>query len=260
MFQVDACNREAHHGTEVEFKLAEVGGMAQSDHASVVRTGRKFAEDDFPLLGEEELHAPDTGTSECLSHLVGDMLRLLQRLFGDAVWLPTLAVVAPLLHMTDGRTEERGPLFLCHGEQGKFGIKVDKLLNNHLFHITTTALHSLGECLLQLIVVMNITLSVSGGRHQRFYHTGEANLIGSLLELVKGLGIEIFGSSQSQFLGSQIADSPSVHGIVDGPSTGHHLNALLFEIKQPFGAYRLYLWHNDVGLVFLHHSLQRIAV
>ena len=94
--------------------------MTQRHHTRVMRTRRQFAEDDLALLRQEELNTPDTCTRQCLCHLVGHHLRLLQCFVTNLIWLPRFAVVAAFLHVTDRRTEQRRPaVLLGHSEQSK---------------------------------------------------------------------------------------------------------------------------------------------
>ena len=101
----------------MELKLAEIGGVPERHHTGIMGSWRQFREDHLSLLGEEELHAPDACSRERLGHFGSNMLRLGQRLVSYFVGLPTLAVVALLLHMADGRTEQCGTVFLGNSEQ-----------------------------------------------------------------------------------------------------------------------------------------------
>ena len=89
------------------------------------------------------------------------MLRLLQRVVADLIWLPTLAVVAFLLNVANRRTEQCRSFLLCDCQQGELRVEVDELLNDYLLHVATAAFHCLAESLLQFVVVMYIALSVS---------------------------------------------------------------------------------------------------
>ena len=57
---------------------------------------------------------------------------------------------------------------------------------------------------------------MTAGTHQWLHYAWEADLVGCVLKLLEGLGIEILGCAQSQFLGCQVADGTAVHGVVDG--------------------------------------------
>ena len=64
--------------------------------------------------------------------------------------------------MSDRGTEQRGPaMLLGNGEQGELRIEVDEFLDNHLFDITTRALHSFLEGLLQLTIIVDIALTMT---------------------------------------------------------------------------------------------------
>ena len=151
-------------------------------------------------------------------------------------------------------------MLLSDGKQRELRVEVDKLLDDYLLHITATAFHRLLEGLLQLTVIMHVALAVTTRRHQRLHDTWEANLIGSILELIEGLGIEILRRAQTQFLRSQVADGAAVHGVVDGTGRGNHLNALFLELEKPLRADGLDLRNNDIRLVFVDDSFERIAV
>ena len=162
MLKMNCGYRHSHYGTEMQLKLTQVGGMSECYHTSIMRTWTQLAKDNLALLGQEELNAPDTSTSKGLSYLIGHYLCLLQSLIAYLIWLPRLTVVACLLYVSDWRTEQCGPtILLCNGEQGKLRIKVDKLLDDYLFHIATTTFHSLLKGLLQLVVVVYIALTVT---------------------------------------------------------------------------------------------------
>ena len=107
---------------------------------------------------------------------------------------------------------------------------------------------------------MHIALSVSARRHQRLDHTGETYLVGGTPEFVIRLGVEIFRRAQPQFLGGKVANGTAVHGIVHCLGTGHHLHPLPLIVEKAFGAYGLYLRHNDVGAVLAHHGIEGLAV
>ena len=188
------------------------------------------------------------------------MLGLAQRLLRNGVRHPTLAVVATLLHMTNGRAEERGTVFLGYGEQGELRIEVDKFLDDNFLHIAAAIFHGLAEGFAQLVVVMDIALSVARRRHQGLHHTGEPDLVGSTLKLIKRLGIEILSRAQSQLLGGKVANGATVHGVVHGAGRRNHLNAFALKVEETFGTDGLNLRHNDVGMVLLHNGSQRITV
>ena len=126
------------------------------------------------------------------------MLCLFQCLWCYLVGLPTLAVVAALLHVSDGRAEERLAVFLSDGEQGKLAVEVDKLFDDDLAHVATASLHRFGKRLLQFVVIVHVALAVPRRAHQRLDHAGEPYGVGSALELFKGLGVEVFGGAQPQ--------------------------------------------------------------
>ena len=64
--------------------------------------------------------------------------------------------------MTDRRVEQCRPtVLLGDGQQGKLRIEVDKLLDDHLLHITTRAFHRILESLLQLTIIMHVALTMA---------------------------------------------------------------------------------------------------
>ena len=64
--------------------------------------------------------------------------------------------------MSDRRTEDGGPaMLLSDSEQGELRIEINEFLNNHFLHIATRAFHCLLECLFQLIVVVDIALTMT---------------------------------------------------------------------------------------------------
>ena len=117
VLQVDAGDRQAHHGTEVKLKLREVGGMTECHHTCIVWTRTQLGEDDLALFGQEELYAPKTSARQSLGHLAGDVLGLLQGCLWKLEWLPALTVVAALLYVSDRWAEEGRTVFLCDGEE-----------------------------------------------------------------------------------------------------------------------------------------------
>ena len=70
----------------------------------------------------------------------------------------------------------------------------------------------------------------------------------------------VTGGAQAKLLGGEVANGAAVHGVVDGTRTRHDLYAIFLVVKQPLGAYGLNLRHDDVRPVFLHHSVERVAV
>ena len=161
MLKMDGRDVQPHHSTEVKLKLAEIGAMTQRHHTRVVRTGTELREDDLALFGEEELHAPDAVACQGLRHLSSDVLCLLQRLVADGVGHPTLAIVAAFLNVADRRAEDRWPMFLGNSQQSELRLEVDELLDDHLLHIAATLFHGITESFFQLIVVVDIALSMT---------------------------------------------------------------------------------------------------
>ena len=119
MLQVDSGDRQAHHGTEVEFKLAQVGSVTESNHTCIVWTRTQLREDNLSLLAQEELYAPETGTGQSLGHVACDVLSLLQSLLRNLEWLPALSVVTAFLYMADRWAEEGRTILLGDGEEGE---------------------------------------------------------------------------------------------------------------------------------------------
>ena len=143
VLQVDAGDRQAHHGTEVKLKLREVGGMTECHHTCIVWTRTQLGEDDLALFGQEELYAPKTSARQSLGHLAGDVLGLLQGCLWNLEWLPTLTVVAALLYVSDRWAEEGRTILLGNGEESELGVEVDEFLDDDFLHVTTTFLHRL---------------------------------------------------------------------------------------------------------------------
>ena len=119
VLQMDSGDRQAHHGTEMELKLAQVGGVTESNHTCIVWTRTQLGEDDLTLLAQEELYTPETSTGQRLSYFAGNVLSLLQSLLWKLEWLPTLAVVAALLYVSDRWAEEGRTILLGYGEEGE---------------------------------------------------------------------------------------------------------------------------------------------
>ena len=119
VLQVDSGDRQAHHGTEVELKLAQIGGVTEGYHTRIVWTRAQLREDHLALLAQEELYAPESGTRQCLGHFAGNVLSLLQCLLWEVEWLPALTVVTALLYVADRWAEEGRTILLGYGEQGE---------------------------------------------------------------------------------------------------------------------------------------------
>ena len=117
---MDSGDRQAHHGTEVELKLAQIGGVTESNHTCIVWTRTQLREDYFTLLAQEELYTPETSTGQRLGNFAGDVLSLLQSLLWKLEWLPALAVITALLYVSDRWAEEGRTILLGYGEQGEF--------------------------------------------------------------------------------------------------------------------------------------------
>ena len=188
------------------------------------------------------------------------MLRLLQRLGRQGKGLPALAVVATLLYVADGRAEKGRAVLLRHREERELRVEVDKLLDDDLVDVAARSLHGVLVGLLELVVVVDVALSVTTRRHQRLHHTRESDLVGSLLKLVERLGIEVFGRPQSQFLGSEVADGAAVHREVDCLGRGDDLYALLLHLEEALGTDGFDLGHDDVGAVAGHDRCQGVSV
>ena len=174
--------------------------------------------------------------------------------------LETLAIVAAFLYMSDRRAEQGRAILLGNGEQGDFTIELDELLNDKLLDVATASVAAVLPGMLQFVGTLYERLPLTGRGHQRLYHTGETDFFGSSLQLIQRFGIEVPGCFQSQFLGSKVADSLTVHCKVDRTRAGHNLNTFFLEIVQAFRTDSLYFGYDNVRPVFAHHAFQCFAV
>ena len=185
---------------------------------------------------------------------IGQMLGL------HASGLEALAVVAALLHVSDRRTEECGTILLGDGKQGNFVIEGDELLHDNLHDVASATLAGTMPGFLQPIGTIHLALSVSAAAHERFDDAGKTYLLCSLHQFFVGVGIAVIGGAQAQFGVCQFAYLLAVHGEVDGSGTGHHLYATALALIELLGANGLYLGYDDVGMHFIHHAHQFVAV
>ena len=81
-----------------------------------------------------------------------------------------------------------------------------------------------------------------------------------LLEFFITRRIKIFCSFQSQFLSCEIAYGFTIHGIVDRPCAWYNLDTCLFTVIELLRTDGLYLWYNDIGLIFTYHRHQSISI
>ena len=86
-------------------------------------------------------------------------------------------------------------------------------------------------------------------------HTGNHRL-----ELVEGLGVEVFGCTKSQFFGSKVTNGTTVHREIDGTGRGNNLDTLLLKLKETLCTDGLDLRHNDIRLVLVDDSLEGITI
>ena len=113
------------------------------------------------MLGKEELYAPDACACKRLCDLFCHVFSLAQLVLGNGKRLPALAIVATLLYMSYGRTEEGGAVFLCDGKEGKLRVEVDKLLDNNFLYIASTSFHGCVERFFELRGVFHDALAVA---------------------------------------------------------------------------------------------------
>ena len=119
VLQMDSGDRQAHHGTEVELKLAQVGSVTEGNHTCIVWTRTQLRENYLTLLAQEELYAPETSTGQRLGYFAGNMFSLLQSLLWKLEWLPALTVVAALLYVSDRWAKEGRTILLGYGEESE---------------------------------------------------------------------------------------------------------------------------------------------
>ena len=81
-----------------------------------------------------------------------------------------------------------------------------------------------------------------------------------LAQLLERSSVEVFCCAQTKLLCGEVANSLAVHRVVDGACARHYLYALLLEVEEALGAYRLNLGHDNIGVVLLNDSAQRVAV
>ena len=211
-------------------------------------------------MTEEELHSPNAGTGQGTGNLLCHVLRFFQMGRVNIGGLEAFPVVSIFLHMADGRTEQSGAILLGHRKQGYLAIELDEFFHNQLLDITPAATTPVLPGVFQLIRSLHDGLALARRRHQRLHHARESDLGGSVLQFVQRLGIEITGRLQAQFLGGQVANGFTVHGEVDSPRAGYHLDAFLLEFIEPFGTDGLYLGHNEIGLMLTHRTLQGVPI
>ena len=228
----------------MQLELAQVLRAGQRDHTRVVRTGRQLREIDSVFVAEEELDTPNTGTGQRLGHGSSHALCLLEVLLRDGGHLETLAVITTLLYVADRRAEERRAIVLCHGQQRDLTIEADKLLDDQLHDVAARALATIIPRVLQVIGRVSHRLTLARGGHERFDHTRESDLLGSLFQFVETLGIEVFCRLEPQLLGGQVADRLAIHRVVYGACTRYDTNALLLEFVETLGADGLDLRNN----------------
>ena len=260
MLQVNACYWQAHHSTEMELKLAQVGGVTESYHTCIVWTWTQLRENHFALLAQEEFYAPETSTGQSLGHFGCNMLCFLQCFLWQLEWLPALAVVATFLDVSDRRAEEGRTILLGYGEECELRVEIYEFLDDDFLHIATTFLHSFLVSLHEFVVIVYIALSMSAGTHQWLHYTWETDFVGCILEFLECLSVEILGCAQTQFLGSQIADGTAVHGVVHGTGRRYNLNALFLEVEETLCTDSFNLRHDDVWVMFLNHCGQCVAI
>ena len=137
---------------------------------------------------------------------------------------------------------------------------MDELLDDNLLNVAATAFHCVVERLLEVGFAAHDALSVTRRRHERLDYARETNLLRVFAQLLECSGVEVFSCAQTEFLCSEVANSLAVHRVVDGACARHYLYALLLEVEEALGAYRLNLRHDDVGAVLFNDSAQRFAV
>ena len=118
-------------------------------------------------------------------------------LLGNVGGLKTFAIVSAFLHVTNRRTEKRGSVFLCHGQEGDFAVKANELLNDDFRDVAAASSHRIFPSVRKVFRTFHQTLSFARGRHERFHDAGEANFARMCFQLFKTFGIEIFCGFQS---------------------------------------------------------------
>ena len=205
---------------------------------------------------EEELHAEQAGTAQVVGDGLGHGLGGGQLGGADRRGLPAALVVAPLLQVTDRRTEQGGPLPLLHREQGDLQLERQELLHDHPGAGSPRPgqrpLPGGGDA----FGALHHALALAGGAHHRLHHHGPAQGRCGGGQLSGAPGVGEAGGAQAQLPGGQIADAVAVHGHRRGPGGGDHGDALGFQFGQGIHRQGLDLRDHQVRPVPPHHGLQ----
>ena len=228
------------------------------NHTRIVRTGRHLAEQHL-VTADEQLNAEDTVTTQRTRNLASDLLSLSDRDVAHRLRLPRLTVVAINLVVTNGFEHGRTAR-MTNGQQRNLVVELNKTLNDHATcTCTATLLSDLPRAVDLLLRVAN-TLTVTRRAHNGLHNAGSTDLLHRSLKLLARSSETIGRGGQAQLLGSQAADTLTVHREPSGFSCGDYVVALLLQLDQSRSCDCLDFGNDVVGFFSLDDLAQTIAV
>ena len=174
--------------------------------------------------------------------------------------LETFAIVATLLYVADGRTEQGRTILLSHGKKCDFAVELDEFFNDEFLEVATTARDAVLPCVLEVVGSFYYALTLARRGHQGFHNAGETNLLSRRLEFVERSSVEVFCCFKSQLFGSEVADGFAIHREVNGTRRGSDLNAFGFEVVEALCADGFDFGYDDVGAMFANCLFERFAI
>ena len=250
-------NGQTQHCASVQSKLRQIL-RDHRNHTRIVRTGRHLAEQHL-VAADEQLNTEDTVTTQRARNLTSDLLSLSDRDVAHRLRLPRLTVVAINLVVTNG-FEHGSTARMAHGQQRNLVVELNKTLNDHATCTrTTTLLSDLPRAVDLLLRVAN-TLTVTRRAHNGLHNAGSTDLFNRRLELLACCRKAIGRGGQTQLLGSQAADTLTVHRKPSSLSCGDYVVALLLQLNQSGSCDCLDFGNDVVGLFGLDDLAQAIAV
>ena len=155
---------------------------------------------------------------------------------------------------------ERCAAYVAHGQKRYLIIEVDEAFHNYRAGARTALLlrHLPGR--VYLVGSLDQALAMAAAGHHGLHHAGKSDALHGSVEFLLCLRELVGRGGELQLLGGELADLAAVHGDEGGAGGGHHVPALFLQLDERRSGYRLDFGNDIVGLFFLHHLAERLAV
>ena len=209
---------------------------------------------------DEQLHAENAATAECVGDLLGVIARIGQRGVGHRLWLPRLAVIAIHLHVADG-IAKAGAVHMPHGELRDLVIEINKALHDHLAGARAAAFLRVLPRGLNVRLGLERALPLAATGHDGLHHARQPNALDGPEKFLLRCRKLKRRRAQAQLLRGQAPNAFTIHRELRRARGGDNLHLpLCLDGRQRVRGNRFHLRHDEMRLLLFNHRPQRLAI